>query len=139
VSPNTDEPGGGVPRPASTSDSTMLAVERTRLAYERTMMAWVRTATSLISFGFTIYKFFQYLRQEGGFKQTAGLLGSREFGLMMILLGLASLVLAAVQHRGNLKRLRARYTEVPYSMAAVLAILVALFGVLTLVALIFRQ
>src|SRR5262249_17779292 len=132
-------PDGGIARAASLSDSTMLAVERTRLAYERTMMAWVRTATSLISFGFTIYKFFQYLRQEGGFKHASGWLGSREFGLMMILLGLASLVLASVQHRGNLKRLRARYTAVPYSMAAVLAVLVALFGILTLVALIFRQ
>ena len=39
---------------------TRLAVERTRLAYERTLMAWVRTATSLISFGFTVYKFFQF-------------------------------------------------------------------------------
>lgn len=42
--------------------STQLAVERTRLAHERTLMAWVRTAASLISFGFTIYKFFQYMR-----------------------------------------------------------------------------
>jgi Domain of unknown function (DUF202) len=39
---------------------TRLAVERTRLAYERTLMAWVRTATALISFGFTIYKFFEF-------------------------------------------------------------------------------
>ncbi len=39
--------------------STTLAVDRTRLAYERTLMAWIRTATSLITFGFTIYKFFQ--------------------------------------------------------------------------------
>jgi uncharacterized membrane protein YidH (DUF202 family) len=37
----------------------MLAVERTRVAYDRTMLAWTRTATSLITFGFTIYKFFQ--------------------------------------------------------------------------------
>ena len=28
------------------------------VALDRTLMAWVRTATSLISFGFTIYKFF---------------------------------------------------------------------------------
>ena len=47
---------------ATLPDATKLAVERTRLAYERTLMAWVRTSTSLISFGFTIYKFFQYLR-----------------------------------------------------------------------------
>ena len=46
----------GAPTPAETN--TILA-DRTRLAYERTMMAWVRMGTSLISFGFTIYKFFQ--------------------------------------------------------------------------------
>ena len=48
------------------STSTKLAIERTRLAHERTLMAWVRTATSLISFGFTIYKFFEYLRESQG-------------------------------------------------------------------------
>jgi len=48
------------------STSTKLAIERTRLAHERTLMAWVRTATSLISFGFTVYKFFQYLRESQG-------------------------------------------------------------------------
>jgi putative membrane protein len=40
--------------------STRLAFDRTRLAHDRTMMAWVRTATSLITFGFAIYKFFQF-------------------------------------------------------------------------------
>ena len=39
---------------------TRLAVDRTRLAYERTLMAWIRTAVSMITFGFTIYKFFQF-------------------------------------------------------------------------------
>jgi uncharacterized membrane protein YidH (DUF202 family) len=39
--------------------ATTLAFERTRIAYERTMMAWIRTATSLITFGFAVYKFFQ--------------------------------------------------------------------------------
>ena len=40
--------------------STRLAAERTRLASERTLMAWIRTSTSLIAFGFTIFKFFQW-------------------------------------------------------------------------------
>ena len=39
---------------------TRLAVDRTALAHERTLMAWIRTAASLISFGFTIYKFFDF-------------------------------------------------------------------------------
>jgi uncharacterized membrane protein YidH (DUF202 family) len=53
---------------------TRLAVERTRLAYERTLMAWVRTVASLISFGFTIYKFFE-LELRGGPSATAATCG----------------------------------------------------------------
>jgi putative membrane protein len=49
---------------SSLPSSTALALDRTLLAYDRTLMAWVRTATSLISLGFTIYKFFQYLREQ---------------------------------------------------------------------------
>jgi uncharacterized membrane protein YidH (DUF202 family) len=59
--------------------STELAFERTRVAYERTMMAWIRTATSLITFGFTIYKFFQL---EGlGRAQQGRFIGARGFAL----------------------------------------------------------
>src|SRR4051794_10744475 len=47
-------------------DAAELAVDRTWLGYERTLMAWVRTAASLISFGFSIYKFFQFEKGEGG-------------------------------------------------------------------------
>ena len=46
-----------------TLSNTDLAFERTVLAYERTLMAWIRTAISCISFGFTIYKFFQEWRK----------------------------------------------------------------------------
>lgn len=50
---------------AGQPDSTHLALDRTWLAHERTLMAWVRTATSMISFGFAIYKFFQYEAGQG--------------------------------------------------------------------------
>ena len=55
-------PGSGQGQAVSASglpDATRLAVDRTRLAYERTLMAWIRTATSMISFGFTIFKFLE--------------------------------------------------------------------------------
>src|SRR5581483_2367687 len=42
-------------------DQVGLAFERTYLAHERTLMAWIRTAASLITFGFTLFKYFQYL------------------------------------------------------------------------------
>ena len=53
-------------------NSTKLAYDRTRLAYERTLMAWVRTGTSLITFGFTIYKFFEEFHKAEQVARTGG-------------------------------------------------------------------
>jgi putative membrane protein len=117
--------------------STTLAYDRTRLAYERTMMAWVRTATSLITFGFTIYKFFQL--ERGGGEQNHRLIGPREFALLMISIGLVSLLLATVEHRQSMQGLRAQYPDIPRSLAGVVAALVAILGVLALLVVIFRQ
>lgn len=90
--------------------STRLAIERTRVAYDRTMMAWIRTATSLITFGFTIYKYFQIQRVA---PPSERLIGPREFSLILISLGLFSLVVAVLQNRENVLRLRALYPETP--------------------------
>ena len=109
------------------SAATRLALERTRLAHERTMMAWIRTAASLISFGFTIYKFFQYLQQ--GQKGPSGAIGPRGFALILIGVGLGSLAIAAVEQRRNLQALRKEYGELPFSLAAIAGALVALLGV----------
>ncbi len=57
----------------------------------------------------------------------------------MIGIGLAALVLATTQHRRDMKTLRAHYPQVPYSLAAVLAVLVSFLGVLGLLAAVFRQ
>lgn len=108
--------------------TTRLALERTRLAYERTLMAWTRTATSLISFGFTIYKFFQYLR-EGRPPVDGGLLGPRGFAILMIGIGLTALVFATVEHRQSMRALRAEYGPLPYSLSAFVAGLIALLGI----------
>nr|AFK79234.1 protein of unknown function DUF202 [uncultured bacterium F41-01] len=120
-------------------DATQLAAERTRLAHERTLMAWIRTAASLISFGFTIYKFFQFLREEQKDASPDRLLGSREFALLMILIGLVALLLVTVQHRRDMQTLRMHYPDFPYSLATVIAVLVAGLGILGLFVVVFRQ
>src|SRR5262245_9549195 len=120
------------------NDATRLAVERTRLAHERTLMAWVRTATSLISFGFTIYKFFQYLHQEDAEARPPQILGVRHFALLMIVIGLASLVVATIQHRQSLRVMRAEYHDVPHSLAMIMATLIGLLGILGLVSVLFK-
>jgi putative membrane protein len=118
--------------------ATKLALERTRLAYERTLMAWVRTATSLISFGFSIYKFFQYLN-DGKPAADGRLLGPREFALLMIGIGLTALIFATVEQRQNLGVLRAEYGSLPRSTAAVVAGLVAILGMFGLLTVLLRQ
>jgi putative membrane protein len=116
---------------------TRLAVERTRLAYERTLMAWVRTATSLISFGFTVYKFFQFDVSAQPLRASA-IVGPRGFALMMISIGLVALLLSTVEHRRNLKSMRAEFGSVPYSTSAIVATLVSALGVVALVVVILR-
>ena len=111
---------------------TRLAVDRTRLAHERTLMAWVRTATSLISFGFTIYKFFQFDMSKQPL-HASSVLGPRGFALIMISIGLAALVLSTVDHRRQMDAMRREFGNVPYSTSAIVATLVAAMGVMALV------
>lgn len=117
--------------------STRLAYERTYLAHERTQMAWVRTALALISFGFTIAKFFEFLQEKQGEK--APLLGAHTVGILMIVMGLVALVLADLQHRKAVKAMRERCPDLPRSLAGITAGLLALLGILALLGAVFRS
>jgi putative membrane protein len=117
--------------------STKLAFDRTWVAYERTMLAWVRTATSLITFGFSVYKFFQIVREEG--ERNHYLLGARQFGLLLVSIGLASLVLATLEYRQNIRLLGAQYEGRPRSLAVIVAALISILGVVALTLMIFRR
>jgi len=118
---------------------TDLAFERTLLAHERTLMAWVRTAASLISFGFTIYKFFDYLAQSQKVTQAGERFGPREFAMAMIGIGLVTLVLAIAEHHHSRRVLREAGGEVRRSLAELMALLVAGLGILGLLLAWLRQ
>ena len=123
----------------ATADSrTALAIERTRLAHERTLMAWVRTATSLISFGFTIYKAFDYLHEREP-TVARGVLSPRNFALVLIVLGISALALATTQHRRDLRVLEARYGSIPRSTAGLVATVVSMLGIGAFVLVLLRQ
>jgi putative membrane protein len=117
--------------------STRLAVERTRAAYERTMMAWIRTGTSLITFGFTIYKFFQIEAPPPG--RPNRLIGPRGFAIILVSIGLFSLILATLEHRQDIRTLGAQYASKRRSLAVLVAALISLLGILALVVIAFRQ
>ena len=72
-------------------------------SYERTTMSWIRTATSLITFGFTIYKFFQL--EALGRPAQHRLIGPRQFSLMLVSSGMISLVLATWEYRQSIRML----------------------------------
>ena len=90
-------------------ERTDLALIRTVVALDRTLMAWIRTATSLISFGFTIYKFFQGLRDAQTIAAERRLLDPADVALVMIALGVGSLLVATFQYRSQLNALKAAY------------------------------
>lgn len=119
--------------------ATRLAVERTRLAYERTLMAWVRTSASLITFGFSLYKYFEF-EKAGVQAQRQVWLGPRPFSLLMIGIGVGTLVLALVQHRQSLAVMRDEYGDgMPRSTASITALAFIALGLTAIVAILLRQ
>ena len=122
------------PKPAA----SWTALENTRLAYERTLMAWVRTAVSLISFGFTMYKFFQYMQERGG-SPAEHFITPRGLGLFMIGTGLFTLLAATLEHWRSRRSLQEQLTGMRMSLAALLSILILTFGILAFIAALLRQ
>jgi putative membrane protein len=124
--------------PAKPLDTgTRLAVDRTWLAHERTLMAWIRTATSLISFGFTIYKFFQF---EAGKNAAAAhaLVSPRQFAILMIATGLIALLLSVIDHRQSMKQLHEEFGTTRRSVSGIVAGVVAVMGLAALAAALWR-
>ena len=116
--------------------STKLAYDRTWLAYERTMNAWTRTSVSLITFGFSVYKFLDVA--NAGSANARRSLGPHVFGLALVLLGLITLVIAAVEHGQSIRLLSREYGGKPRAMSVIFASLVALLGILALVFMLYR-
>jgi putative membrane protein len=95
----------------------------------------------MISFGFTIVKFFEYLAEER--KRTlVGLFGRAwapaTLGLMLIAIGTFSLVAAIVEHRRSLVELHMQGLAPGWSLALIVACLVAVLGVFAFGSLIFN-
>lgn len=117
-------------------DSTHLALDRTWLAHERTLMAWVRTATAMISFAFTIYKFFQFETGHGT-PVTHGLFTPRDFALVLVSIALVTLLMATFSHRKDVRGLAVHMGK-RRSMAELVAALISLFGLAVLFSALFH-
>jgi len=115
----------------------ILALDRTRLAAERTLMAWVRTALSMISFGFTIYKFLQVLQGQS----TLPVLrpqAPRDVGLTLIGIGTFAVIIACVQHWKYIKKLRHDQPYTPWDLTFIVSCIIGFLGLAMIVSIIFR-
>jgi uncharacterized membrane protein YidH (DUF202 family) len=103
------------------------SIDSLRLAYENTALAWTRTALSLIGFGFTIDKFFESLPSRSA---TAFAINPHSLGITMIGFGLFSLVLSMYEVR----QYRKTYPQAPRSLAGFVSAMIAILGIMALVA-----
>lgn len=107
-----------------------MAVERTLMAADRSLMAWVRTGLSLISFGFTIYKFLEnsktHLEASGGVLSTDS--SPKAVSLFMIGMGLLSLIFGTIENRTIVKGLRKRHEFRHTSYAQFMSWSLMIFG-----------
>jgi putative membrane protein len=119
------------------SRRTGMSFQRTRLSAERTLMSVVRTSLSMISFGFTIYSFFGRLQEENVLQRAHA---PRNFGLALIILGVAILTVGIAYHLAFMRELRRERallaqeglirarTEFPVSYTLIVAVLLLLLG-----------
>ena len=118
---------------------TVLAFGRTRLAVDRTLMAYIRTSLSMIGFGFTIFKFFQFMREAEEISRKMTIQGPRFVALSLIALGIILLLVGIVEHRALLKRLtRESGMKFPTSPAMIGALVLLLLGIITVIGIMFR-
>lgn len=100
-----------------------LAGDRNRMASERTLMGWIRTSLAMISFGFGLAKFFDYLQQSNPQKASQLGEGPEYVGQFLLLLGTFLILGAAVAHWRRLALLDRG--EVSYRSRFSLGLLVA--------------
>jgi putative membrane protein len=117
--------------------SDILALDRTRMAAERTLMAWVRTALSMISFGFTIYKFLQVFQEQSKLPPLRPQ-APREVGLILIGIGTFAVIMACIQHWKYITKLRPDQLFKPWDLTFTVAFLIAILGLLMFGSIILR-
>jgi putative membrane protein len=130
-----------VKRTDMATERTDMALARTVMASDRTLMSWVRTSLSLMSFGFTIYKFLMYMMQSQG-SPAARLTdpdGPRQLGIIMVCMSILCIVLGMIEYHGMFRRFSNQHHQKLWGTSFIIAALTAILGLLLLVAVIVGQ
>jgi putative membrane protein len=129
------------------SRRTGMSFQRTRLSADRTLMSVIRTSLSLIGFGFTIFQFFQKLRDQS---VLTGAAPARNFGMALVFLGVAMLIIGIVYHIRFMLELRKEReamkaaglvhgeSQFPPSLTLITAVLLLLVGIAAISSMVFN-
>ena len=130
------------------SRRTGMSFQRTRMSADRTLMSVIRTSLSLIGFGFTIFQFFQHLKETNVL--AGGGAAARSFGFALVVLGVGMLVLGITYHAQFMTGLREErrimtasglihgQSHFPVSLTLVIAVLLLLIGLLAILSMVFH-
>jgi putative membrane protein len=128
------------------SRRTGMSFQRTRMSADRTLMSVIRTSLSLIGFGFTIFQFFEKLKEGGTLAHAAA---PRNFGITLVALGIVMLIGGIIYHLQFMLHLREQRdamiadglvhgeSKFPVSLTLLTAAILLLIGVVAIVNMIF--
>ena len=129
------------------SRRTGMSFQRTRMSADRTLMSVIRTSLSLIGFGFTIFQFFEKMKEAGTLTHAAA---PRNFGVTLVALGILMLIggiIYHVQFMVGLRETRHAMTtdglihgesHFPVSLTLITAVILLLIGIAAIVSMIFQ-
>lgn len=130
------------------SRRTGMSFQRTRMSADRTLMSVIRTSLSLIGFGFTIFQVFQKLHDSEVLRSSQA---ARNFGVALVLLGIAMLVSGIGYHcffmvglRKERKALKEEglihaESQFPVSLTLLVALLLLIIGLLAIASMLFNS
>jgi putative membrane protein len=108
----------------------MMSDPRVFFAAERTLLAWVRTGLTVMAFGFVVARFGLFLRlvslQQGEHLPAERIHNqvSNTIGIALVLIGVACMILGAIQHRSYVSTLPP--SDVPRTHAAIFPIMLSI-------------
>jgi putative membrane protein len=109
----------------------LLSDPRVFFAAERTLLAWVRTGLTIMAFGFVVARFGLFLKLLAA--QQPGVINhvdthhdvSNVVGILLVIVGIACMVLGAIQHKSYVSTLPP--ADVPRSHSAIYPVTLSLF------------